>query len=516
MSGPRQEGFDYRRYLRQAWRRKWILLAVVVLVPLGTYLLTQRQPKVYESSTLLKVGAQNISVSSQVTFASSGTTETATIIKTTGVGKVAARKLGEPPSAAGALIGKISTSVQDDSSDTGFMTITAQDSDPDQAARIANAFAAAITQTRTNSATSEIDDTIASLEQQGGGPDAAAARAQQISELRATRAGLSGTTQVIEPATASSTPISPHPGRNAKIAFIFALLIAAGLVPLLDTMDRRLREPEELEEIADVPLLGSIPDEAFPDKGSGPFVHEAFQTLRAGLTYFNIDRTISTVLICSPTRGDGKTTVAANLARSLAEDGRKVIAVDCDLRRPQLAKRLGITEDVNFGLDSVLIDRREIGEALVDVEIEGGTLRVLPGGTPPNPAVLLGSDRMRSLLAQLREEADMVIVDTPPLLAVSDAIPLQEQASGTVLVARVDHTNRDGARKATSYISTAGGNLLGFVATGIQLGGVGGSQASGYGYGYTAESTTNGASPNGHGPRLPFGRRARSGSGKSA
>jgi non-specific protein-tyrosine kinase len=123
---------------------------------------------------------------------------------------------------------------------------------------------------------------------------------------------------------------------------------------------------------------------------------------------------------------------------------------------------------------------------------------------------------MRSLLAQLREEADMLIIDTPPLLAVSDAIPLQEQASGTVLVARIDHTNRDGVRKATSLISTAGGNLLGFVATGIQLGGVGGAQAYGYGDGYASESSTNGASPNGHGPRLPFGRRARSGSGKSA
>src|SRR4029453_658994 len=194
----------------------------------------------------------------------------------------------------------------------------------------------------------------------------------QLQQLRASRATLAGTTQVIEPASAPSSPVSPHPGKNAKVAFILALLIAAGLVPLLDALDRRLREPEELEGLADVPLLGSIPEEAFPGKGSGPFVHEAFQTLRAGLTYFNIDRTISSVLIGSPGRGDGKTTVAANLARALAEDGRNVIAVDCDLRRSQLAKRLGVDDQVNFGLDSVLIDRREVGEALVDVEIEGG------------------------------------------------------------------------------------------------------------------------------------------------
>jgi receptor protein-tyrosine kinase len=288
------------------------------------------------------------------------------------------------------------------------------------------------------------------------------------------------------------------------VAFILSLLIAAALVPLLDALDRRLRSPEEMEDLGDAPLLGSIPEDAFPGKGSGPLVHEAFQTLRAGLTYFNIDRTVSTVLVASPARGDGKTTVAANLARALAEDGKDVIAVDCDLRRPQLARRLGVGEEVNFGLDSVLIDKRQIDDALVEVEVEGGTLRVMPGGAPPNPSVLLGSDRMRSVLAELREEADMVIIDTPPLLAVSDAIPLQEQVSGTVLVARVDQTTRDSIRKSISFIATAGGNLLGFVATGVQLGGVGGADADGYGYGYVSE---NGASGNGSGSKFPFRRR---------
>src|SRR5581483_5382708 len=197
------------------------------------------------------------------------------------------------------------------------------------------------------------------------------------------------------------------------------------------------------------------------------------------------------------------------------EDGRKVIAVDCDLRRPQLAKRLGVADKVNFGLDSVLIDRRGLNEALVDVEVEGGSLRLLPGGAPPNPSVLLGSDRMRSVLSELREMADMIVLDTPPLMAVSDAIPLQEQVSGTVLVARVDHTSRDGIRKAINYISTAGGRLLGFVGTGVQLGGVAGYDAYGYGLGYAAETSENGAAPNGRKLRLPFGRGERSGSAKS-
>jgi capsular exopolysaccharide synthesis family protein len=506
---------DLRYYVRQAWRRKWLLLAVIVLIPAATYVITQRQEKVYQASTLLKVGAQNISTSNQISFSTSGVTETATIVKTTGVGRLAARQLGEDPSSAGALVGQISTSVPGDDTETGFMRITATDSDPKQAARVANAFAAAITQQRTNSAISQVDETIGTLSKQGGDAATRAAIAQQLQQLRTARAGLEGTTQVVEPATAPSSPISPHPARNTRIALILALLLAAALVPLLDALDRRLREPEEMEGLGDAPLLGSIPEDAFPgrDSGGGPFVHEAFQTLRAGLTYFNIDRTVSVVLVASPDRGDGKTTVAANLARALAEDGKDVIAVDCDLRRPQLARRLGVGDEVNFGVDSVLIDRREVDEALVEVEIEGGRLQVLPGGSPPNPSVLLGSERMRSLIAELRESADMVIIDTPPLLAVSDAIPLQEQVSGTVLVARMNHTSSDGVRKAISYISTAGGNVLGFVATGIELGGVGGRDAYGYGYGYTSE---NGAA-NGTERRLPLPfRRARGEKSKSS
>jgi capsular exopolysaccharide synthesis family protein len=492
-----------------------LLLAVVVLIPLAAYLLTARQPKVYEATTLMKVAPQNISISNQISFSSSGASETATIIKTTGVARLAARQLNEPPSSAGALIGDISTAVQGEDPSAGFLTITARDSDPKQAARIANAFAAAISQTRSNQALGQVDDQIATLSKQGGDAATRTQVAQQLQQLRAARAGLAGTTQVVEAASAPSSPVSPHPGRNAKIGFILAVLIAAGLVPLLDAVDRRLREPDELEEHFDAPLLGSIPDEAFPGKGSGPFVHEAFQTLRAGLTYFNIDRTLNSVLVASPTRGDGKTTVAANLARALAEDGRNVIAVDCDLRRPQLAKRLGVADQVNFGLDSVLIDRKAISEALVDVAVEGGQLRVLPGGSPPNPAVLLGSDRMRELLAKLSESVDMVIVDTPPLLSVSDAIPLQEQVSGTVLVVRMSHTSRDGIRKATAHISSAGGNLLGFVATGVQVGGVGGLDAYGYGYGYAPEGAENGGGPNGRKLRLPFGLSERGSSTKS-
>src|SRR4051794_4526257 len=144
MSGSRQDGIDFRHYLRQAWRRRWLLLAVIVVIPLAAYLLTARQPKVYEAGTLLKVAPQNITVNNQISFATAGAPETATILKTTGVARIAARELGEGPDSAGALLGAIQVGVEGEGTDAGFLRITARASDAKRAAAIANAFAASI------------------------------------------------------------------------------------------------------------------------------------------------------------------------------------------------------------------------------------------------------------------------------------------------------------------------------------------------------------------------------------
>jgi capsular exopolysaccharide synthesis family protein len=177
--------------------------------------------------------------------------------------------------------------------------------------------------------------------------------------------------------------------------------------------------------------------------------------------------------------------VASNLAIAMAQDERDVILVDGDLRRRQTAPRFGI--DAELGLDAVLLEKRKVIDALVDVEgVEGGRLRLLPVVSPPaSPSVLLGSQRMRTVLTQLSKICDMVILDTPPLLAVSDAIPLIDQVSGVVLVAQLDHTTRDSLRKTAEVISTAGGTMLGVVATGTQSAGL---------YGYE-NYTTHGAEP---------------------
>jgi capsular exopolysaccharide synthesis family protein len=484
-----QAGRDPRYYLRLVWLRKWWLLAVIVLIPAAVYLVSRALPKTYESSTTLQVGqtAQSSEVVGGVASYSDSADVTATLIQTTAVARRAARQLGEPPSNAGALLGDIDaeTISLTGSGSSEFLTITGEADDPERAAAVANAFARAVTNARTDEAIARINQTIAALTREAEGLSRLELTVpgginEQLRQLRALKSSQGGATRVIEPAAPPGSPVSPQPRRNAAVGFVLALLIAAGLVPLFERLDRRLRDADDLEGLLGVPVLVNIPETAFPGNGASAEVREAFQTLRASLTAFNIDRDIDTVLVSSAMHGEGKTTVAANLAVALAQDERDVILVDGDLRRPQVMSRFGSRTE--WGLDAVLLGEQSLDDALLELEVEGsGRLRLLPGGaTAPNPAVLLGSQRMRSMLSELSARTDIVVLDTPPLLAVSDAIPLLDDVSGTVLVARVDYSSRDAVQRAAQVISAAGGSLLGAVATGTAAAGLYGYEDSAY------------------------------------
>jgi len=486
------EGLDIRQWGRLVRRRKWLLLAIVVAIPAAVYVASTLLPKSYQSHATINVqataGAATL-FSPRVTSKSS-LAEAQTLIKTPVVGRRAAVILGLPPTTtvARGLVGHITVAPTNPAAgDSSFLTITAHDSDPAMAAEIANAFAAAVAQTRTTNAVKAIKRTEKALETQGeslkGDEAARDALAAQLQELRGLRLSQAGTTPIVETAVPSRTPVSPKPRRNTVIALILSLLIAAGLAPLLDRLDRRIREPSELEDVLDAPVLAMIPDDAFPGHLAGLHVREAFQTLRASLTYFNVDRSLSSLVVASPIQQDGKTTVAVNLAIAYALDGRDVVLIDGDLRRPQVASRLG--KEVEVGLDAVLVGSKTLSEALVEIDVGAGRLRILPGATPPpNPAVLLGSQRMRSLVAELTDQVDLVLIDTPGLLAVSDAIPLFSQVDGSIIVSRLSRTPKEAVRRASQVIASAGGSVLGSVATDSHQGGVYGYY--GY-YGYYGE-----------------------------
>lgn len=500
------EQSDPRTYLKTLWRWKALFLAFLIGVPLVAYLVTSREQKVYQSSVLvqedaLPVDSSLFSAEGAPAPSSQPSGETlsgeARVIETPAVARIAARHMtprGAP------LRGSITATAN---TETGFITITANAPSAQGAAALANAYGAAVVQLRTQQAvgliTHAIDQVQAQLGQlRGGGRVEHDQLSAQLQRLRALRAAQGTNAQILQPAISSSTPVSPKVARAVELGLLAGLLLGIGAVVVAQAADRRVRHPEELEELTGLPLLAAVPSGAFSDKAVAQH-DEAFHMLRSALTYFNVDRPLSSVLISSPFKGDGKTTVATRLAMAAAQAGRDVILVDADLRRPQAASRLHVTGEAvraGHGLTAVLSGQTSLPEALVDVPfagagesngkpragyIEGGRLRLLPaGGTPPNPSELLASQRMRELLSELEGIAELVVVDTNPVLSVSDSLPLFSLASGSLMVARLNATDRDAIIRLQKTVANAGGQVLGVVATGVPERGA----YSYYGYGY--------------------------------
>ena len=497
----REQG-DLRTYLKILWRWKLLMAAILVVIPTTVYLVVSSQPKVYESSVLMQVQPTAVDTSlfsNELPAPQSQTLlSAARLVTTTRVAQAAAKELGEPRSTGRALLGSV-TATPDVEAD--FITVAARSGSGERAADVANAFAAAVVSYRKNQAIGRLNATIGRLDRQLAMLRDREGRKQlseELQRLRAVRAAQVANAMIVEPAVASSVPVAPRVTRTVLLSGIVALLLALGAVVLAQGADRKIRDPSELEELTDRPLLSAVPRSAFGDVDHGGVASgEAFQTLRGSLTYFNIDRPIDSVLISSPSPGDGKTTVATNLAVAMARAGKDVILVDGDLRRPRVASRFHVSPNP-VGLGGVLVGEVGLEEALIEYDLDtpGGWLRLLPSNPPPpNPSELLASERMERLLDQLTRMSDLVIIDSTPLLTVSDSLPLIELVSGVVAVARLNETSKDAIRRFERVVSTAGGTLLGSVVTGASAAGLYG------GYGYLAEPPTNGGPPGG--PHVP-------------
>lgn len=523
---------DLRAYARMFWRWKLLFLAIVIVIPLGAYLLVSRETPVYQSSLLLEENPLPVDTSLFTSGAAplpAAATQSETlygqarVIETPAVARLAAARLHPRPAQSSSLLSAI-TATADPT--TGFITITAQSADPRRAAAIANAFGEAVVRLRASQAigvlTTAIDELSAQLARMGAHSIGRGQLSGQIQRLRALRAAQGDNAQILQRATPAASPVSPKTTKVVALAIVLALLLAIGAVFLAEAVDRRLRQPEDVEELTGLPLLAVVPDSAFGARALPGVVEECFHMLRSTLMYFNVDRPLSTVMITSPMKGDGKTTVATRLAIAAALGGREVILIEADLRRPQAAARLGLAEQTaqaGRGLAGVLSGQLPLSEALVDVPLHDpaddhpalagtqGRLRLLAaGGSPPNPSELLSSRQLRELLSKVSELADLVLIDTNPLLSVSDSLPLLDLVSGVVVVARLNHTTRDAVRRLQKVLANTSATVLGVVATGAASSGLYGRY--GYGSGYRYEGYGSAANGNGRAGRRRLLRRS--------
>ncbi len=188
---------------------------------------------------------------------------------------------------------------------------------------------------------------------------------------------------------------------------------------------------------------------------------ENYRILRTNIQYSSFDNEIKKILVTSSEPGEGKSTTAGNLALTFAQDGKKTIIIDCDLRKPTVHKKFNISNTV--GLSDVMLDYKNINKAIHNVD---KNLYVLPAGkVPPNPSEMLGSKALDALLDELAKIYDVIVIDSPPLLAVTDAQILSKKVDGTVLVVRSNFTKKDAVLAAKEVLTKVKANILGTVLT---------------------------------------------------
>lgn len=291
-------------------------------------------------------------------------------------------------------------------------------------------------------------------------------------QVRLAEAQSNTTVVQTDPAVVPTVPIRPRTLQNTLLAGLLGAFLAAGVVVAIDALDDRLKDPADLARRTGLPVIGVIP---FTDvEATGPVtnleprspVSEAYRALRTNIQFSNMARKLNRIVVTSPTPGDGKTTVAANLAIILAQGGQKVTLIDADLRRPKVHKVFKQTN--RAGLTGLFLKQIELGDAAKPVGMERLAI-ITSGQIPPNPAELLGSVRMSEMLDEIQSVSDKIVIDTPPILSVTDASVLNPYVDGIILVVQVGQTHVGAAIQAVHNMRQVGVNLLGLVINGVKF-----------------------------------------------
>lgn len=430
--------------LRDYWNivlRRWkLLVACAVVGVVGALVLTAGAATTYTSSARVFVSTTPKNPSSDQKgslLVAQQIGSYANLISGSKLAHDVSDELGGTPS-AGALQSQVTAAPIPT---TAVIQITATDGDAEQARAIAQAYATGLSKLVEDLQTAGTND---------------------VPVIRA---------QVVDAASLPSAPSARSPLLAIIAGIVVGLAIGSGLIVLLELLDNTVSEPTDVARITDAAVLGTIPRDAAAAgqragaglSGPGPWA-EGFRVLRTNLQYADLATPAEgagRVVVLSGIRtGDGASTIAGNLAASLAATEQRVVLVECDLRRPSLAGLLGV--DAAIGLTTVLAGKVPLTDALQPVA--DTALAVLPcGPVPPNPSDLLASPAMECVLASLRAQYDVVVLDAPPVLPVADAAGLAAQADGALVVTRQGKTREDELAQAADRLAAVGARLIGVV-----------------------------------------------------
>jgi succinoglycan biosynthesis transport protein ExoP len=296
---------------------------------------------------------------------------------------------------------------------------------------------------------------------------------------RAKETGISGelktsNVRVVDEAQQPRSPVRPRKGVNLLLSLFGGVMAGLGLVFLLEFVDSRIKDPDEIQNRLGIPFLGIVPGldlkemevEPLLDSGTPAHFSEAYRGIRTNLVFSSEEAGSRAIVVTSTQPSEGKTIVAANLAISLAQTGQRVLLIDCDMRKPRQQQVFGAKDLV--GLSGVLAGTGKISDAVQRTGRK--SLWLLPAGSlPPNPAELLGTERFKQLLKTLRQEFDWTIIDSPPVMAVTDAAVIAHLATGVVFVVGCEQTSRNLALRAIRQLVAAKATFLGGILNRVDL-----------------------------------------------
>ncbi len=439
---------EFLTVLRTRWK---IIVACIVLAVLAAAAYTAITPPVYTAQARIYLSAEN-SGSSQgqggVYVLTNDDLDTyVSILDTQAVLNPLRKELGmdrgEPIDVEATVPGN-----------TSILNITARSSDPKEAAAVAN----------------EVGPQLGEV-------------AGKFSTLLAS-SGRKVVSTPIQPASVPSSPTSPDPVRNVGLALLAGLVLGVGLALLRHALDTKVRSEADIKAVSEAPLLAGLPLER-TTQGEGLLSvetdphgrhAEAIRRLRTNLMFVDVTTGKHSFVVTSAVPGEGKTTTAANLGLAMADSGTRTLLIDADLRNPSVARTMGLEGGV--GLTTILLGDAEPA----DVIQRWGTtnLYVLPAGqVPPNPSELLGSEPMRALLATLSRDYDFVLIDSPPVVPVIDAVIVERLTGGLLMVVGVDRTKKKDLASAMKQLTTVGAHVSGFARNFVAS-----KQGSEYRYGY--------------------------------
>jgi capsular exopolysaccharide synthesis family protein len=375
---------------------------------------------------------------------------------------------------------------------TNVINITAISPVPATAARVANSYARQFVGTQQNAALRNATNAEAELKAQirAAGKQVKALRKAgrsasqvnavvnqqavlqvQLSQLEVNGANATGALSVVTPAGAPAAPSSPKPAQDALLGLIAGLILGLAAAFLRDSLDDAVSSKEAAEHLTGAPVLAAVPMVSSWRKRDRPLVvtlarpaspaAEAYRSLRTSLQFARQEHELRTILVTSPAAAEGKTSTLANLGAVFAQAGQRVLMVSCDLRKPRLGQFFGVDE--RAGLTTAILGENSV-ENLIQPAPGTDGLWVLPSGPPPpNPAELLNGARSQEIFARLRETFDLVLIDSPPVLPVTDAVVLSKDVDATLLVVAAFRTRSGDLQRAREKLAQVDARVVGVV-----------------------------------------------------